>query len=80
MKQDFKYQWYFKVYCGDRQTTSEYFYINAWVQRMPVTNNLESQLRTAKPREYVAYAVNYIWQNAVTNLAELRRTNSGDRT
>lgn len=79
LKTDNKYQWYFKVYCGDRSNTSEYFYVKAWVQRVALTSELESQLKTAKSGEYTAYAVNYIWQDAVTNLADMRRINSGDR-
>ncbi len=79
LKTDNKYQWYFKVYCGNEQNTSEYFYVKAWVQRVALTSQLESQLKTAKPEEYNAYAVNYIWQDALTNLADKRRINSGSR-
>lgn len=77
LKQDNKYQWYFKVYCGNEQNTSDYYYVKASVQRVALTPNLESQLKAAKPEEYTAYAVNQIWQDAVTNLADMRRTNSG---
>ncbi len=87
LKTNNKYQWYFKVYCGDtpkeslreRQNTSEYFYVKAGVQRVALTSQLESQLKTAKPGEYTAYAVNNIWQDALTNLAQKRGANSGDR-
>ncbi|YAG15017.1 DUF928 domain-containing protein [Nostoc sp. DSM 114161] len=79
LKQDNKYQWYFKVFCGNPQTTSEYFYVKAWVQRVALTSELENQLKTTKPGEYIAYAVNYIWQDALTNLADMRRHNPGDR-
>ena len=74
-----KYQWYFKVYCGAAQNTSEYFYVKAGVQRIALTSELESQLKTAKSGEYITYAANDIWQDAVTNLADKRRINSGDR-
>ncbi|BAZ21343.1 hypothetical protein NIES4073_22210 [Kalymmatonema gypsitolerans NIES-4073] len=77
LKQDNKYQWYFKVYCGNPENTSDYYYVKAWVQKVALTPNLESQLKAAKPKEYTAYAVNQIWQDAVTNLADMRRTNSG---
>lgn len=76
LKTNNKYQWYFKVNCGDSQNTSEYFYVKAWVQRVALTSQLESQLNTAKPGEYIVYAVNDIWQDAVTSLAEMRRINS----
>lgn len=76
LKTDQQYHWYFKVYCGALQKTSEYFYVDAWVQRVAMTPDLENQLKTAKSREYVAYAANSIWYDAVTNLADLRRTDS----
>jgi hypothetical protein len=84
LKTNNKYQWYFFVYCGDtpkeslreRSNTSEYFSVNAWVERVALTSQLESQLKTAKPGEYTVYAVNYIWQDAVTNLAQMRQINS----
>ena len=79
LKTDNKYQWYFKVYCGDPQNTSEYFYVKSWVQRVALTSQLESQLKAAKSGEYFAYAVNQIWQDALTNLADMRQINSGDR-
>ena len=46
---------------------------------MPLTSEVESQLKTAKFKAYTVYAVNHIWQDAVTNLAQMRRTNSGSR-
>lgn len=76
LKQDNKYQWYFKVYCGNTQNTSDYYYVKAWVQRVALTPKLESELRTAKSEEYIVYAVSQIWQDALTNLAQLRSTNS----
>ncbi|MBW4635308.1 MAG: DUF928 domain-containing protein [Iphinoe sp. HA4291-MV1] len=79
LKQDNKYQWYFKVYCGNPQNTSDYYYVKAWVKKVALTPSLESQLMAAKPEEYTAYAVNQIWQDALTNLAQQRRTNSGSR-
>ncbi len=74
-----KYQWYLKVYCGATQNTSEYFYVKSWVQRVALTPSIENSLKRAKPKEYVAYATNNIWNDAVTNLAQLRRINPGAR-
>ncbi len=76
LKTNSKYQWYFKIYCGEPQNKSDYFYVKAWVQRVPLTTSLQNQLKTANSEEYKAYAVNYMWQDAVTNLADLRRSNS----
>lgn len=79
LKQHLKYHWYFKLYCGQPQNQPEYFYVDAWVQRVSLTPELQKQLGKAKPRDYTAYATNNIWYDAVTTLAELRRTNPGDR-
>lgn len=79
LKQNSKYNWYFKVYCGQAQNQRQYVYVDAWVQRVALTPGLQQQLKTASPREYTAYVANNIWYDAVTNLAELRRTNPSDR-
>ena len=68
-----KYQWYFKVYCGAAQNTSDYFYVNASLQRVALTPDMENKLKTAKSREYIVYTNNLIWYDAVTNLADMRR-------
>lgn len=73
------YQWYFKVFCGNPQRTSEYFYVNAWIQRVPLNSNLESQLKRTQSREYTTYAHNQIWQDALTNLATLHDSNVNSR-
>ncbi len=31
---DQEYHWYFQLYCGDPETESEYFYVDAWVKRV----------------------------------------------
>ncbi|WP_375510707.1 DUF928 domain-containing protein [uncultured Nostoc sp.] len=69
------YQWYFKVFCGNPQQMSEYFYVKAWIQRLPLNSDLESQLKRTQSKEYATYALNQIWQDALTNLATLRRSN-----
>ncbi|HAX76954.1 MAG TPA: hypothetical protein DCY88_14230 [Cyanobacteria bacterium UBA11372] len=73
-----KYYWYFKLYCGDPQQTSDYYYVDAWIERVALTPELESQLKAAKPREYIAYAANNFWYDALTNLADLRRTDGSN--
>lgn len=75
-----RYHWYFKVYCGEPQKTPEYFFVDGWVQRIALTRHLDSQLKTAKPRKYAIYAANNIWHDALTELADLRLTNSRNAT
>ncbi|MBG1264662.1 DUF928 domain-containing protein [Nostoc commune] len=75
LKTNKNYQWYFKVFCGNPQRTSDYFYVNAWIQRVPLNFDLESQLKRTQSQEYTTYALSQIWQDALTNLATLRRSN-----
>lgn len=79
LKIEKNYQWYFKVFCGNPQEKSEYFYVNAWIQRVPLNSNLESQLKRAQWQGYTTYALNQIWQDALTNLATLHRSNPNSR-
>ncbi|MCC5661333.1 DUF928 domain-containing protein [Nostoc sp. XA010] len=80
LKANQKYHWYFHIYCGDPQETSDNFYVDGFVQRQVLTQALDSQLKSAKPREYIAYNANNIWYDALTNLGQLRHANSQDAT
>ncbi|WP_373529990.1 DUF928 domain-containing protein [Nostoc sp.] len=80
LKANKKYHWYFHVYCGDVGKTSDNFYVDGFVQRQALTQTLDSQLKTAKPREYIAYSTNNIWYDALTNLGQLRHANSQNAT
>ncbi|WP_017318554.1 DUF928 domain-containing protein [Mastigocladopsis repens] len=76
LKQDLKYHWFFRVYCSDPQTQPEYFFVDAWLQRVALTPDLRQQLNSKKSREYTVYAAHNLWYDAITNLAELRGTHS----
>jgi hypothetical protein len=80
LKANQKYHWYFHIYCGDPQKTSDNFYVDGFVQRQALTQALDSQLKTTKPREYIAYSANNIWYDALTNLGQLRRANPQNAT
>ncbi|MEH2382697.1 MAG: DUF928 domain-containing protein [Nostoc sp.] len=75
LKADQKYHWYFKIYCGDPEKTSDNFYVDGFVERQVLTQALDSQLKAAKLREYIAYSANNIWYDALTNLGQLRQAN-----
>jgi len=79
LKRDQMYRWHFQIYCQP-QTTSEYFWVEGWVKQVALNPTLESQLEAAKPREYIAYAENGIWHEAVTKLAELRLSDPQNAT
>lgn len=78
LKPNLKYHWYFNIYCSPTQKSSVYF-VDAWVRRVTLTPQLQQQLNNAKSQKYKVYIANNIWYDAITNLGELRRNNSGDR-
>jgi hypothetical protein len=80
LKGNQKYHWYFHIYCGDLQKTSDNFYVDGFVQRQLLTQALDTQLKAAKPRQYFAYSANNIWYDAVTNLGQLRHTKPQNAT
>ncbi|MBN4003261.1 MAG: DUF928 domain-containing protein [Nostoc sp. LPT] len=80
LKVDKKYHWYFHIYCGDIEKTSDNFYVDGFVQRQVLTEALNSQLKLAKPKEYIVYSANNIWYDALTNLGQQRRINPQNAT
>ncbi len=44
LKADKKYHWYFHIYCGDPQKTSDNFYVDGFVQKQVLTEALDNQL------------------------------------
>jgi hypothetical protein len=68
------YHWTVSMYC-DPQEPSNSVFVKGTVQRVAVDPALTNQLETATLPERVAlYAANGIWHDALTTLAELRRT------
>jgi len=73
-----KYYWTFSIDC-DPQEPSNSIFVKGMVQRVAMNPALMSQLKPATQRERIAlYAANGIWHEALTTLAELRRTEPGD--
>lgn len=76
LKVNQKYQWYFKISCNEAQKKPKNYYVYGWIKRIEMTPNLDSQLKSRLPREYITYAQNQIWESALTNLADLRLNNT----
>lgn len=76
LKVNQKYQWYFKASCNEAQKRPRNYYVYGWVKRIETTPTLDNQLKSAKPREYITYAENQIWESALTSLADLRLSNA----
>ena len=73
-----KYHWYFKVYCGEPRNKPEYIYVDAWLERLALTPDLERELSSSKSREYNVYIANQLWYDALAHLAQLRQMNPRD--
>lgn len=73
------YRWYFKLFCSSKKLSVPIM-VRGWVQRIPFTPALRSQLDAAKPREDIVYTRNLIWYDAIDHLAELRLNNPSSST
>ncbi len=72
-----RYHWYFNIYC--KQDNQFLTSIEGDVQLQPLNPIVQSQLDKATPQQQVAlYAANGIWYEALTTLANLRRTSPQD--
>ncbi|WP_052128830.1 DUF928 domain-containing protein [Neosynechococcus sphagnicola] len=73
-----QYHWYFTVVC-DADEPSANVSVEGWIQRIEPSPGLNSNLLKAKPDERPAvYAEAGIWYEALTALADLRRTRPND--
>ncbi|WP_414543902.1 DUF928 domain-containing protein [Nostoc sp. CCY0012] len=80
LKTNQEYHWYFEIYCGDRQTTSDHVFVDGFVQKQMLPGILDSESQTAESREYLTYSTNNIWHDGLTHLGQLRRANPQDAT
>ncbi len=73
------YHWFFKLFCeGEESSSSSPDLVRGWVQRIELSSALNDQLNAASPQEYLVYANNGIWYDALAHLAELRLNNASD--
>jgi Domain of Unknown Function (DUF928) len=73
LESDRNYAWYFLIYC---QSPTPASYINGLIRRVQ-RPNLKNQLKSATPQERaILYAEQGIWYDALTELAQLRRTHT----
>ncbi|MCF4965684.1 DUF928 domain-containing protein [Nostoc sp. CMAA1605] len=75
-----KYHWYFKIYCGLENSESKYFYVDAWIERIALTKNIDREIKSIKSHKYLAYFHQKIWYDAITELGQLLQTNSQNNT
>lgn len=73
LKSGKQYRWYFNIYC--KQNNKFLTSVEGNVQLLALKPNVQGQLSKATPKQQVAlYAANGIWYDALTTLANLRRT------
>ncbi|BAY48635.1 hypothetical protein SAMD00079811_62610 [Scytonema sp. HK-05] len=75
-----QYHWFFKVsvVCDPKQPPT-LDYVEGWVQRVNLDAALRNQLKQPSPQQQVAiYALEGIWYDALTTLAELRLASPQD--
>jgi len=71
------YKWSFAIKCSD--VGKEDIRLSGWIQRVSPTATLSAALEQATPRDRASiYAANGIWQDTLTALADLRRSNPRD--
>jgi hypothetical protein len=74
---DQSYQWAVVLICGDRPSPNDPF-VTGWIRRVappPATNKSQTPLERA-----ASYGEQGIWYDALTTLAEARRSQPADST
>lgn len=72
------YQWFFSIVCNSVDRSSDRL-VKGWVRRVPLTANLDSQLKQSPPQKQAdLYADSEVWYDAVSALATARRANPND--
>jgi hypothetical protein len=71
-----QYHWYFKLFCGEPEPQSEYFFVDAWIQRVAGSPELQTQLQAQPTPVYLIYAQHGLWYDAITELASSRHYRS----
>ncbi|MFK0734729.1 MAG: DUF928 domain-containing protein [Gloeotrichia echinulata GP01] len=74
-----RYRWFFSIYC-DPEKQSPPIYVEGVIQRVELNPTIKQQLQIAQQlQQFVIYAHNGIWYDALTTLAQLRQKNLQDQ-
>jgi hypothetical protein len=78
LKEGKKYRWVFSVICNPLNRSGDAT-VNGWVERVPESSTLNTQLMAANSREQVSiYAEAGLWYEALAAIATLRKNNPED--
>ncbi|BAY48637.1 hypothetical protein SAMD00079811_62630 [Scytonema sp. HK-05] len=73
------YQFSVSLICGQDTSPNSVITVYGWVQRVAVSNNVESTLKRFSPKERISvYAKQGLWFDLVSTLADLRACNPSD--
>ena len=70
-----KYHWYFKIYCGEPTSDSDYIFVDAWIERVALASELKIQLQMTNKADYLIYRDRQLWYDALDDLGKLLLTN-----
>jgi hypothetical protein len=73
-----KYHWYFKIYCGESTPESGYYFVDAWIERIPVLPELKTRLQITNQTDYLIYRDCHIWYDAINSLGQKLQINPND--
>lgn len=72
------YNWFFVIRC-DPENRSQDLAVDGWIWRTELREPIANELEKSEPRDRVKLYRQYkIWHEALTTLAELRRSNPND--
>lgn len=75
-----KYHWYLSIICNDRDRADDVA-VDGWIQRVQLDSSLAQKIAKVAPSQRSAmYAAANIWQEALTELAQLRSSHPQDPT
>ena len=60
----------FKIYCGKSILQSDYFFIDAWIERIEASPELKYRLQTTNFANHLIYQDFYVWYDAITILGQ----------
>jgi hypothetical protein len=80
------YHWYFKLFCDGEGAVAQnsqkdnYVYVDASIERVALADRLGYQTKKIASRNYVTYANNNLWYDAIAHLANLRFAKPQEQT
>ena len=68
-----KYHWYVKVFCRNEDSKAEYIFVDAWIERVAPTPEIERRLSASNSAEYQVYMDHNILHDAINYSARMKK-------